>query len=481
MFDAVTRKLRYLRLRPFDTSTEAGRQAERYRQAALGATANLAFRAAAALAVILGVRLTAPWLGAERFGVWATFASLVTMLSFLDLGVGNALVNRVASARARAVDAPPAGHGEASARRVPASERAVISGGLAMLVAFALASAALLALAAWLMPWHRVFSVDNGSALAEEARCAAFVFAALFALHLFGSGVLKVLIGQQRMHVAHTVSAACTLVSCLTLWWASSLRVGVPALLAAGFGVQLLAGWLVLPSVLASARGTASRHGAAPPDPWRAEAVALLRGGSLFLVLQIGSMIAWGADSLILATTSGAAAVAVYAVGQRLLQFASQPFGVFNAPLWPAYADAHARHDRAFLRHALGRSLRWTCAGSAVIALVLALAGPSLVPWWTGGAITVPWHVLGLFAVWSVVEATGNALAMYLNGTGIVRQQVVVVLAFCVLAIPAKAAGAWWGGVGGLLAASLASYMLAVVLPYATVFRRDILEPLNRR
>lgn len=478
MFDAVTRKLRYLRLRPFDTSSEAGRQAERYRYAALGAAANLAFRAAAALAVILGVRLTAPWLGAERFGIWATFASLATMLSFLDLGVGNALVNRVASARARAV--APAAVGRGAAPATPTSEPAVIAGGLAMLGAVALASAALLTLAAWLVPWHRVFGVADNGALAAEARATAFVFAAFFALHLFGSGVLKVLSGQQRMHIAHAVSAACTLLSCLTLWWAATMQASVPTLLASSFGVQLLAGWLVLPRVLVSMRHVAAHGAAAPSATWRGEGFALLRGGALYFVLQVGTMIAWGADSLILATTTGAAAVGVYAVGQRLFQFASQPFGVINAPLWPAYADAHARHDHAFLRQTLRRSLRWTVAGTALLALMLALLGPWLVPQWTGGSITVPLHVLALFAVWSVFESTGNALAMYLNGAGIVRQQVVVVLAFCALAIPAKIVGAWWGGVGGLLAASLAAYLLTVVLPYATVFRRDILEPLHR-
>lgn len=475
MFDAVAHKLRYLRLKPFDTGTEAGRRDERHRLAVLGAGASLVYRAAAALAVILSVRLTLPWLGAERFGVWATFASLVAMLSFLDLGVGNALVNRVAAARAR----------DRSGDDGP-SERTVIAAGLVTLVAFACAAAACLSLAAWVVPWHRVFRTEAAGALTDEAQRTAFVFAWLFGLQLIASGVLKILHGQQRMHVAQAVSAVFALISCATLWWASTVRAGVPELLLSVLGVQLLAGLVVLPmlwrstgTVPTTGARSKSSMGATRNTSWRDEARALLGAGSLYLVLQIGTMIAWGADSLILASMNGAAMVAVYAVAQRLFQFASQPWSVVNAPLWAAYADAHVRGDRDYVRSTLKRSLRWTFAGAFSLAAMLGAAGPWLVPIWTGNALQVPVSVLVLFAVWCVVESVGNALAMYLNGCGIVRQQVVVVVAFVLLAIPAKIVGAWWGGAAGLLAASLVVYLLAVVLPYATLFRRDILKPLE--
>lgn len=470
--DTLARKLRYLRLEPFDTGTEAGRRDERHRLSALGAASNLLWRASTALAVILAVRLTLPWLGAERFGIWATFSSLVAMLSFLDLGVGNALVNRVAAARAD----PAAGAGS---RR----ERDVVWAGLVTLGAFALISAAVLLVVSLALPWHRLFRLDDASALVPEARQAALVFAVLFGAQLLGSGSLKILNGQQRMHVANAVSAAFTLLSCLTLWWAARQRADVPLLLLATFGVQVLAGLLLWPLLLRRlgprAQTPAAPAAASAIAGWRGEARALLGTGSLFLLLQIGTMIAWGADSLILASVSGASAVAVYAVGQRLFQFASQPWGVINAPLWAAYADAHARGERAFVRATLRRSLRWTFVGAATLAGLFALGGPWLVPLWTREALTVPMLVMLLFAAWAVFESVGNALAMYLNGCGIVRQQVVVVAGFVILALPAKIAGAAWGGIAGLLAASLLAYLLAVVLPYATIFRRDILRPLN--
>jgi O-antigen/teichoic acid export membrane protein len=471
---AFVRKLRYLRLRPFDTRSESGRRDERHRLAVLGAASNLAFRLASALSVVLAVRLTLPWLGQERFGLWALFSSLVAMLSFLDLGVGNALVNRIAAARASA-------EGPEGRQR----ERDVAVAGLAILSGFAAISLIVLSWAATQLPWSRILRIPAEGALSEEARQTALAFAWLFSAHLLSSGSLKILIGQQRMHLAHGMSAAFTLLSCLTLWWASNNRLDVPHLLVANFGVQILAGLLLWPLVLFQlrlGRTSAVRQGSGPWgfQAWRHEVPALLNTGALFLFLQIGTMITWGADSLILASVNGVAAVAVFAVGQRLFQFVSQPWGVMNAPLWAVYADAHARGEGRFIRQTLLRSLKWTFVGATLMAAIFAATGSWLVPLWTSDTLSLPMVVLLLFAAWSVLESLGNALAMYLNGCGIVRQQVVVVAALVALALPAKVLGAHWAGVPGLILASLVAYLLAVALPYATIFRRDILSPISR-
>src|SRR5437879_5520509 len=92
--------LGYLKFRPFDTETAEGRTRERYRLAAWAAAGNFLSTLLGLLAILITVPLTLPYLGEERFGVWMTIASLAATLSFLDLGIGNALINHVASASA---------------------------------------------------------------------------------------------------------------------------------------------------------------------------------------------------------------------------------------------------------------------------------------------------------------------------------------------------------------------------------------------
>ena len=90
--------MRILSPRPGEMSTPDGRARVRVRMAFWATLTSVAYRGLAMLLLVLGVRLTTAYLGTTRFGVWATFASMTAMLSLLDLGVGNALVNRIAHA-----------------------------------------------------------------------------------------------------------------------------------------------------------------------------------------------------------------------------------------------------------------------------------------------------------------------------------------------------------------------------------------------
>ena len=203
---------------------EPDRNRVRYRAMVWGAAANFASRGAGLVLMALTVHWGAPYLGPERFGVWATFVSLVAMLSFLDLGVGNALINRVAAASAKA-DADPN------------ALRAVVTGGVGWLMLIGAGAAAFLALVSIAIPWDRLFKLSN-AAVGEEARRAAVVYSLCFGVHLVAMGALKILIGQQRAWEGHLISLLANGVACVTLWMATQHQLDVPSLLAFSFGVQ---------------------------------------------------------------------------------------------------------------------------------------------------------------------------------------------------------------------------------------------------
>jgi O-antigen/teichoic acid export membrane protein len=455
-------KLRYLRLRSFPTDTPEGRAAERYRLAAIGAIATVAARLASMALMVLTVRWAAPVLGAERFGVWATFSSMVAMLSFLDLGIGNALVNQVAHATAG---------GDAKHLST------VITVGLGWLLFIGLLASLILVAAGSLIPWTAFFKLSTPQ-IAAETRTTSIVFGALFGLTLVSGGLLKALAGQQRSYEAQLILVLSTLCSAPVVWYVVQKKAQVGTLLLAGFGLQtaitLMAGLLLLWmrrlvdfSVVVSSM--------------RLQRVPVLASGSLFLFLQIGTMIGWGADSLLVASIAGAGDVAVFAVAQRLFQFASQPVAVVNSALWPAYADAFARDDRAFLGRTIRRSMLFSICLASGVALLLLFTGPFLIPYWTKSAIAVPWALLAAFAIWTGIESAGTALAAYLNGVGIVRIQVIVVIVFCVVALPAKIWGVRYDGATGLVIATSVSYVVAVYALYGIVFRRQIFQPISHK
>lgn len=447
---------RFIRLRPFETTTEHGRTNERYRLATLSIVASIASRVVSVVLTLLSVSLTLPYLGVERFGIWMTVASFAAMLTFLDLGVGNALTNRVAY-RAAEDDT--------------AVLRQTISGGLAFLALIGLGMGLLLWLVASILPWASVMKLDQ-AALLSETRQAAMTFAMLFGLSIFTGGIQRVFGGLQRAYIGHIATAVATVAACIGLWFAARAQLGISALLTIMLGAQSVAGlfllwWLAAHKLFAFKSIThfgqlESRH--------------LFKAGGLFFLLQIGTMIGWGADSLIISSTLGVTQVAVFSVVQRLFQFATQPLGILNAPLWGAYADAHARHDKSFIKKTLKHSLLITFAGATLGALVLLLFHAWLIEKWTHGRIVASIAFVAFFAVWVIFDALGNAFAMFLNGAGVIRAQVSAVMLFIVLVLPMKMVFINYFGLMGIPLAALISYLVAISSMYGFVYKKEISE-----
>jgi hypothetical protein len=108
------------------------------------------------------------------------------------------------------------------------------------------------------------------------------------------------------------------------------------------------------------------------------------------------------------------------------------------------------------------------------------VCAPILIAVWTKDTMMIPASVLLLFAFWTILDTTGNAFGIFLNGCGIVQQQVWVVSAFCCVVLPLKFfLGDLWGA-SGILSATIIAYLLVVVGGYAIPLRAKVLEPLGR-
>lgn len=445
---------KYLKLTPFDTSTEQGRSDERYRLAALTVLANVISRGLAMIVMVLTVSLTVPYLGAERFGVWMTIASFVGMLTFLDLGVGNALTNKVAHAAAQ-------DNLESLSR--------TISGGLGFLFLLGCSMSLALIGVASVLPWELLIKVSNPF-LHEEVRQAAMLFGGLFGLHIFANGVQRIFAGLQRAFEGHLVSAAGSIVTLILLWIVVQKGSGIPLLLAVTMGVQSIASLLLLLTLIKRKQLKIYRF---LPNI-RDESHHLIRVGGLFFLLQIGVMVGWGADSLIISSSLGAKQVAIFAIVQRLFQLATQPMSMLNAPLWGAYADAHARGEKQFIKKTLIKSVLTTLSYTVVVAFTLLVVGEHLVKAWTGNAIKLSLGLLIAYGCWAVLEAVGNAFAMFLNGCNIVRPQVVAVCVLCAISIPLK----FWlimnYGLEAMLLGFVVTYLAVFAFFYGYIFKNDL-------
>lgn len=458
--DAVARARRavaYLRLRPFDTSTAAGRSSERYRRAGWSTLGGAGSRVVAIATSLVTIPLAIDYLGAERYGLWVTISAVTAMLTFADFGLGNGLMNAVAGAYGR--------NDRAAARRA-------VSSAFLMLAAVAGVGVAAFGLAYGSVPWAAVANVASDAAVAE-AGPTVLVFFLCLALNLPLSLVQRIQYGYQEGFEVSLWTALGSILALAGLVMAIQLGASLPWL------VLALAGGPVVATALNAFVVFAWRHPDLRPRFRLATgqvAQSLMRIGLLFFVLQMAVAIAFQSDIVVAARILGPAAAAEYSVALRLYFLVPAVVSMMFLPLWPAYGEALSRGDIAWLRRTL---LRTTLAGAALTSVsssLLLVFGPAILRAWVGPVIDPPFMLMLGMALWAVVSTIFTSISMFLNGANAIKFQAVVAVVMAVMSILASISLAQLFGLSGIVWGTLMSYLMCAAFPtlwyLARVLRR---------
>jgi O-antigen/teichoic acid export membrane protein len=431
---------------PADLSEQARRSHDRRRRVLLSAMAAGLAKALAVVTILISVPLTLGYLGAERYGMWMVISSLIAVLSFADLGMGNGLLNAVAKA-----------HGRDDAEML----RRYVSSGFAVLSVVALTFLAVLSAAYSSVDWNRLFRA-SGAVARQEAGPAIAAFLGVFAISLPLSIVSKVQAGLQQSFSASLWQCAGSLLSLGGLLVVVYLELGLPWLVLATLGA---------PAVTALCN-TIHFFGATRKDLRPSftlvtgdAARQIARTGFFFLVLQIISAVAYASDSLVIAQVLGAGAVAIYAVPEKLFSLVTIVLSIMLTPLWPAYGEAIARGDMPWVRSAFKRSLFVSLGLAIVLSAMLVALSPTLLSLWIGHGVSAPFLLIVGLGVWKVIEACGNSVAILLNGANVMRQQMLIALLTGATALPLKFYLVGQIGVAGTTWASIAAFTVVSVGP----------------
>jgi len=439
--------LSVVRLKPFDSATPDGRSNERHRRIALTAIASAAAKALSVLTLLISVPLTIHYLGTERYGLWMTISSIVLILGFADLGMGNGLLNAVSEAN---------GKDDRELARTYVSSSFFLLSGLSILLAL------LFACVYPAIPWERVFNVSSPEAT-REAGPAMAVFVGCFLVSMPLGIVQRIQMGYQEGFVNSLWEGLGSLLGLAGALLVIHLRAGLPWLVLAMAGAP----------ALAALANTVALFGFRRPWLWpswnRATGSAsrkIFRMGILFFALQASAAIAYSSDNIILAQVLGPDAVAQYSVAARIFSIAPMMLGMILAPLWPAYGESIIRGDIGWVKRTLVKSLSLALFVTGLPAVLLAIFGIQVVLLWVGPAVAPSFVLLLGLAIWSVMFAAGNAVAMFLNGASILRFQVICAVAMSAAAILVKVLLVQRIGLPGVIWGTIVSYAALIGLPF---------------
>ena len=311
------------------------------------------------------------------------------------------------------------------------------------------------------IPWARLFNVESSRAV-EEAGPAAVTLILIFVLGLPLSIVGTIQTAYQSSYVTSLWAIGAGILSLAALLVAIHLQAGLPLLILALTGTGLVAALLNGLFLFARQR------------PWLVPrlrefrsgmAGSLLRTGLLFLVLQLSGLAAYQLDNVVIAQVLGASAVQQYAIPLKLFSLGPTLLSFALAPLWPAYREALARGDAAWVRRTLRRSLRVALIINVPWAVAMVVAGPLILEAWVGSAVSPTMLLLVGLGIWIAMNSVNGPLAMLLNGANAIGFQAICGALMAISNVIASVFLVGHIGVSGAVFGSIVAQFVFVLVP----------------
>lgn len=334
-------------------------------------------------------------LGTSAYGLWVLAASVTAYFSVLDMGYSGALVKFVAQYRAR-------------------QDVRALNEILSTLFFVFLAAAAVMYLAAGGL----ALVVDSVFHLAPDQTHVARVVLLVVTLNVAASTAFSifggVINGFQRYDLNNIVGSVSSIVTAAVNVAVLLAGYGLVELVVAMTAVRVLTLWVYRANAYRVFPGLQVRR--------RLFSRARLRevtGFSVHMaIIDWANKLNYSVDALVIGAFMNTAAVAVWAIAQRLAELAQRLANQLNDVLFPAVVenDTAARLDR--LQRIVVEGTKLSLATVVPMALALAVLARPLVTAWVGpefeGSIVIL-QLLSLIVVIRVGNATGTTL---LKGAG---------------------------------------------------------------
>ena len=429
----------------------------RYGRIAKAVSSGAAARLLSAGLTLVSLPLAVRYLGAERYGVWATITTTAVWINLVDLGIANTLTNHISRAYALG-DKASAARYFTNALLVTASIAAIVGG------AFTVAGSR--------VDWMRLFNV-SANVPAAEVRDTVMVATMLMLLGLPCNLGAKLLAGYQELHRNNYAVCAGAVASVVGLALGIALRVPMPALFVMSVGCLTFASLVNLILVV-------TWH-----KPWLLPRSALIDGqtskdlfssGSSFFLIQVAAVVVFSSDNVVVSHYLGAAEVTPYSVTWRLVGLAAVLQSLIFPALWPAYAEAYARRDYSWIQRTFSLTMKGTVALNLCCAAFLIVFGRTLIRMWAGPAAVPTLSLLLVMGVWALISGFMSVESCLLAALNRTREQALLSVVASVVNIALSIALVQHIGSVGVIGGTILSYVFVLVIPQSLLVGRIFRE-----
>lgn len=338
------------------------------------------------------------YVGSSKYGVWLIIGSLISWISFFDIGLGNGLRNKFAEALAKG--------DKKSARIYLSTTYAILS-----LIMFGVM--VLFTIVNKYLNWYKIFNVSTD--INENLTALVYVVLGSFALQFVLKMITTVLVADQRpalrdiiMLSGKVLNLALLLVLVHTTE-GSLLNLGILysitptlALIVASFYFYSRDYREYLPS-LKFVNFSYARN--------------LMTLGVKFFILQIAVLVLYSTDNIIITQLYDPSQVTVYNVAFKYFSVVTMGSQIILAPFWSASTEAYFRKDFQWIKK-INRKLLSIWGLTIIVVIVMVLSSNFIYRIWIGDSVSVPVKLSVSFGIYVIVYLYSSIFTTFINSTG---------------------------------------------------------------
>jgi O-antigen/teichoic acid export membrane protein len=371
---------------------------ERYRRSALTTVFTIIASVVSMATTFISVPLTLHYLGVERYGLWMTISTIVMFMGFMDLGLGNGLVNAISHASGR--------------QEINKVQKAIASV-FYILVGCSIFLFILFAASYFFIPWQYIYNISSFQGI-NEAGPATAILIICFLINLILSIAQKVQIGYQEGYVNNFWQIIGNITGLIAIIVTIKLNGGLPWLVMAISGLPLIATAINGYNLFYIKRRELLPN-------WKnfdyATGQTLIKSGFFFFLLWLVNILGTSTDKLIIAQFLGAEEVAKYAIVEKLFSIILLVQFV-TVPLWPAFGEAIAKRDFVWAQRTFKYAAIVTFLLSSIICIFLFAFAKDIIQYWVGQSVNPSLSLIAGYSLYRYFTGLGEvAVPVLLTGS----------------------------------------------------------------
>lgn len=401
------------------------------------------------------VPMTIGYVSSELYGVWLTLSSILTWLTFLDLGFSQGMKNKLT---------------EAIANDDWERGKKLVSTTYFLMILIFVPVCIIIQFLIPVVDWCKLLNIST--IYQDDIIKTLHVLMAFCCLQMIVNVVVSVIAAFQRVALSNSFGVIGNVISLGIIFALTKLC--PPSLIYLCFS---LAAMPIVVTIIASIVLFSGPMKSVAPS-FKSIEMPLTKDlftlGYKFFIINIQAVVLYQATNVIISNVSSPIWVTSYNIAYKYLSIAMMLFTVATQPLWPAYTDAFVRGDYEWMKKARKRMTK-VLLSSMLSCLAMLFASPLVYKLWIGQDATVPFIMSALVAIYVSIYCWMTLNGTLIVGMGKIKLETYLVLIGMIIHIP----------LSFFLSMSIGAYgviisMIIINFAYAFIFNIQITKLLNK-